>query len=127
MQEAQKLENLKEILPDFDGRTLDNIVDFLNYTSLPLLFTWRAGVLPEHLNWWLLLPLLASGVLLEACTTTAAQRDQLTDCDRPGGRTLQRLTAVPEQAEVDALQHVFGQQPTHKRCRGVGGKARLLL
>lgn len=51
---------VKEVLPGFDGRTLDNIVDFLNYTFLPLLFIWRAGVLPEHLNWWLLLPLVAS-------------------------------------------------------------------
>ncbi|MEO6725976.1 MAG: CDP-alcohol phosphatidyltransferase family protein [Blastocatellia bacterium] len=51
---------VKEVLPGFDGRTLDNIVDFLNYTCLPLLFVWRAGVLPENLNWWLLWPLLAS-------------------------------------------------------------------
>ena len=51
---------VKEVLPGFDGRTLDNIVDFLNYTFLSLLFIWRAGVLPEHLNGWLLLPLLAS-------------------------------------------------------------------
>jgi phosphatidylcholine synthase len=51
---------VKEILPGFDGRKLDDIVDFQTYTSLPLLFIWRAGVLPEHLSWWLLLPLLAS-------------------------------------------------------------------
>lgn len=51
---------VKEVLPDFDGSTLDNIVDFQTYTSLPLLFIWRAGILPEHLSWWLLLPLLAS-------------------------------------------------------------------
>lgn len=51
---------VKEVLPGFDGRRLDDIVDFQNYTSLPLFFIWRTGVLPEHLNWWLLLPLLAS-------------------------------------------------------------------
>ena len=51
---------VKEILPGFDGRKLDDIVDFQTYTSLPLLFIWRTGVLPEHLSWWLLLPLLAS-------------------------------------------------------------------
>lgn len=51
---------VKEVLPGFDGRTLDNIVDFLNYTFLPLLFVWRAGVLPDSLSGWLLLPLLAS-------------------------------------------------------------------
>ena len=51
---------VKEILPQFDGRRLDDIVDFQTYTSLPLLFIWRAGILPEHLSWWLLLPLVAS-------------------------------------------------------------------
>lgn len=51
---------VKEILPHFDGRRLDDIVDFQTYTSLPLLFIWRAEILPEHLSWWLLLPLLAS-------------------------------------------------------------------
>lgn len=51
---------VKEVLPDFDGRRLDDIVDFQTYTSLPLLFIWRAGILPEYLSWWLLLPLLAS-------------------------------------------------------------------
>ena len=51
---------VKEVLPQFDGRRLDDIVDFQTYTSLPLLFIWRAEILPEHLSWWLLLPLLAS-------------------------------------------------------------------
>ncbi|MGE0882893.1 MAG: phosphatidylcholine/phosphatidylserine synthase [Blastocatellales bacterium] len=51
---------VKEFLPGFDGRRLDDIVDFQTYTSLPLLFVWRAEILPEHLSWWLLLPLLAS-------------------------------------------------------------------
>lgn len=51
---------VREVLPEFDGRTLDNIVDFLNYTSLPLLMIWRADILPGQLSWWLLLPLLAS-------------------------------------------------------------------
>jgi phosphatidylcholine synthase len=51
---------VKEVLPNFDGRMLDDIIDFQTYTSLPLLFIWRAGILPEPLSWWLLLPLLAS-------------------------------------------------------------------
>ncbi len=51
---------VKEVVPQFDGRRLDDIVDFQTYTSLPLLFIWRAEILPEHLSWWLLLPLLAS-------------------------------------------------------------------
>jgi phosphatidylcholine synthase len=51
---------VKQVLPGFDGRKLDDLVDFLNYTSLPLLLVWRAGVLEGGDAWWLLLPLLAS-------------------------------------------------------------------
>jgi phosphatidylcholine synthase len=51
---------VKEVLPGFDGRKLDDIIDFQTYTALPLLLVWRAGVLPAGQEWWLLLPLLAS-------------------------------------------------------------------
>lgn len=51
---------VKEVLPGFDGRRLDDIVDFLTYTALPLLLMWRAGLLPDGYDWVLLLPLLAS-------------------------------------------------------------------
>jgi phosphatidylcholine synthase len=51
---------VKQVLPGFDGRRLDDITDFHTYTSLPLLIVWRSGVLrPEHAP-WLLVPLLAS-------------------------------------------------------------------
>ncbi len=51
---------VKEVLPQFDGRRLDDIIDFQTYTTLPLLFIWRAEILPGHLSWWLLVPLIAS-------------------------------------------------------------------
>jgi phosphatidylcholine synthase len=51
---------IKEVLPGFDGRRLDDLVDFLNYTFLPLCLIWRAGLLPEGTEFVLLLPLLAS-------------------------------------------------------------------
>jgi phosphatidylcholine synthase len=51
---------VKEVLPQFDGRRLDDIIDFQTYTSLPLLFIWRTGILPGNFSWWLILPLLAS-------------------------------------------------------------------
>jgi phosphatidylcholine synthase len=51
---------VKTVIPSFDGRRLDDIVDFHTYTSLPLLLIWRAGLLPQGQEWWLLLPLLAS-------------------------------------------------------------------
>ena len=51
---------VKAVLPEFDGRKLDDIIDFLTYTFLPLLLIWRAGLFPEGTEAWLLLPLLAS-------------------------------------------------------------------
>ena len=51
---------VKEVLPGFDGRALDDLIDFHTYSSLPLLLLWRASVLPSGLAWLLLLPLLSS-------------------------------------------------------------------
>ena len=51
---------IKEVVPGFDGRRLDDIVDFLNYTFLPVLLIWRAQILPTGYEAWLFLPLLAS-------------------------------------------------------------------
>lgn len=51
---------IKEVLPGFDGRRLDDLVDFLTYTFLPLLLIWRAQLVPESAAVILLLPLLAS-------------------------------------------------------------------
>jgi phosphatidylcholine synthase len=51
---------VKEVLPGFDGRRLDDLTDFLNYTCLPLLLLWRAEILPAGLAWCLLIPILAS-------------------------------------------------------------------
>jgi phosphatidylcholine synthase len=55
-----RLVHIKEVLPGFDGRRLDDLVDFLTYTSLPLLLIWRAHLLPDGSEWFLLLPLIAS-------------------------------------------------------------------
>lgn len=51
---------IKEAVPTFDGRRLDDIIDFMTYTALPLLLVWRAGILPGGQEAWLLLPLIAS-------------------------------------------------------------------
>jgi phosphatidylcholine synthase len=51
---------VKEVVPRLDGRRLDDIIDFQTYTSLPLLFIWRVGLLPGKFSFFLLLPLLAS-------------------------------------------------------------------
>jgi len=52
--------HVKDVLPGFDGRALDDLIDFHTYTSLPLLLLWRAGILPASLSAILLMPLLAS-------------------------------------------------------------------
>jgi phosphatidylcholine synthase len=51
---------IKEAVPGFDGRRLDDLVDFLMYTCLPLLLIDRAGLLPEGCRWVLLTALVAS-------------------------------------------------------------------
>lgn len=51
---------VKEFAPSFDGRRLDDLIDFQTYTSLPLLLIWRAELLTGAQSWWLLLPLVAS-------------------------------------------------------------------
>ncbi len=51
---------IKEAVPSFDGRRLDDLIDFLNYAFLPLLLIWRAGILPTGYEPCLLLPLVAS-------------------------------------------------------------------
>lgn len=56
---ARRLE-VKKVIPTFDGRKLDDIVDFHTYTSIPLLFIWRAGLLPAGWEPCLLFPLIAS-------------------------------------------------------------------
>src|SRR5262249_11540021 len=54
-----RMVGVKEALPGFDGRRLDDITDFLNYAFLPLVLVWRAGLLPAGWEGWLVLPLLA--------------------------------------------------------------------
>lgn len=51
---------IKEVLPGFDGRRLDDLVDWLTYTCLPLMLIWRAEILPPGQEAWLVAPLLAS-------------------------------------------------------------------
>lgn len=51
---------VKEVLPHFDGRRLDDLIDFHTYTTLPLFLIWRAELLPTEWQMCLLIPLLAS-------------------------------------------------------------------
>lgn len=53
---------VSETLPWFDGRRLDDIVDYLTYVFAPVLLLWMGGYLPAGLGGMILatLPLLAS-------------------------------------------------------------------
>ncbi len=51
---------VSEVLPGFDGRRLDDLIDFQTFTCLPLALLWRADVLPGPWQPWLLVPLIAS-------------------------------------------------------------------
>jgi phosphatidylcholine synthase len=55
-----RLVRITEAVPTFDGRRLDDLVDFLMYTCLPLLLIDRAGLLPLNYRWVLLVALAAS-------------------------------------------------------------------
>ncbi len=55
-----RMVRIKEVLPNFDGRRLDDLIDFLNFTCLPLLLIWKLNLLPAGLEFWLLFALLAS-------------------------------------------------------------------
>lgn len=52
--------NIKKVLPGFDGRRLDDIIDFLNYTFLPLMIIYRAALLPHDWEWTLVFAGVAS-------------------------------------------------------------------
>lgn len=51
---------VREVLPQFNGRRLDDIIDYLTYVFLPALGLVVFGVLPQSLAWVAVLPLLAS-------------------------------------------------------------------
>ena len=51
---------VKEVLPNFDGAKLDDLIDFLTFTALPLLLVWRAELLPHNMEWVLVVALVSS-------------------------------------------------------------------
>jgi phosphatidylcholine synthase len=52
--------HVKDVLPNFDGAKLDDLIDFLTFTSLPLALIWRAELLPAGFEWLLIVALIAS-------------------------------------------------------------------
>lgn len=51
---------VKEVLPQIDGRKIDDIVDFLTFTFLPLLLIARMGWVPQPVLLYVVPPMIAS-------------------------------------------------------------------
>lgn len=55
-----------EYLPNFDGRTLDNVIDYFNYTAVPALMVYWLGMVPGV--WGLV---AAAAIMAVSCYTFA--------------------------------------------------------
>ncbi|PWB46018.1 MAG: CDP-diacylglycerol O-phosphatidyltransferase [Candidatus Methylomirabilota bacterium] len=56
-----RIARVKEVLPEFDGAKLDDIVDYLNYVVVPIVLLHEANLLPPSASIWIVpFPLLAS-------------------------------------------------------------------
>lgn len=66
---------VKEVLPQFDGAKLDDIVDYLNYVVVPIVLAYHAGLIPRGPGGLAVaaLPLLASAYGF--CQTQAKTAD----------------------------------------------------
>ncbi len=53
--------DIKRVVPEFSGRRLDDLTDFLTFAFLPALALVQLDLLPPGLTWVAALPLLASG------------------------------------------------------------------
>lgn len=52
---------VKEVLPEFNGRRLDDIVDYLHFVALPMAAVVGFDLLPPDQQWFVVVPLVASG------------------------------------------------------------------
>jgi phosphatidylcholine synthase len=68
-----RLARVKQRLPRIDGATLDLVVDYLNYVFVPVIFIWRAGLVPGPLA-----PALAAAIVLSSLYVFA-RSDMKTD------------------------------------------------
>jgi phosphatidylcholine synthase len=55
-----RLMRVKERAAAIDGSKLDDLVDYITYTFLPLILIWRAGFLPEPAWLWVSIAMAAS-------------------------------------------------------------------
>ncbi len=52
--------DVKVHLPHIQGRAIDDIVDYLTFTFVPMLLVWRMDWLPEPVGLWITIPLITS-------------------------------------------------------------------
>lgn len=51
---------IKKAVPEIDGRTIDDLVDYLSFTFVPLLLIWRLDLLPGPDALWVVPAMIAS-------------------------------------------------------------------
>src|SRR5688572_473302 len=51
---------VKQYVPEYDGRTMDDVIDYVAYVFLPMVFLLQAGMLLEPAVLFASLPLIAS-------------------------------------------------------------------
>lgn len=59
--------------PNFDGRKLDDITDYLNYAFIPIFFVWRFEIISGL--WLIVLPLVLLSAVYGFCQTAAKTDD----------------------------------------------------
>lgn len=92
-----RLTRVKEVLPEFDGAKLDDIVDYLNYVVVPIVLLYEADLLPASASLWILpFPLLASAYRF--CHAAAKTPDHF-------------FTGFPSYWNVLAFYYVVGSSP----------------
>jgi phosphatidylcholine synthase len=52
--------NVKKVVPEIDGRSMDDVIDYAGYVFVPVLLMIRAGLLLDPVLLWGALPLVAS-------------------------------------------------------------------
>jgi phosphatidylcholine synthase len=92
-----RLARVKEILPQFDGTKLDDIVDYLNFVVVPIVLIHEAALLPPSVSIWMLpFPLLASAYRF--CHVSAKTPDHF-------------FTGFPSYWNILAFYYFVGRSP----------------
>ena len=52
---------VKKVVPEFSGRRLDDIIDFITFSFMPAIALFQLEMIPESWAWFGAIPLLASG------------------------------------------------------------------